>query len=157
MFVIRFRVEARPERAEDLSAALKEIVPRSRAIAGVIAFEIGRDLTDPNALIATEVYEDTAARERQAALPEDAKLASIRRDVERARNIASSENHGLVAEGDTPSAPLTSISVPTLVIHGTADPMFPLEHGQALVNEIPGARLLPLEGSGHGVERADWE
>src|SRR5262249_4603687 len=82
---------------------------------------------------------------------------SIRRDVERARNIASSENHGLVAEGDTPSAPLTSISVPTLVIHGTADPMFPLEHGQALVNEILGARLLPLEGSGHGVERADWE
>jgi pimeloyl-ACP methyl ester carboxylesterase len=81
----------------------------------------------------------------------------VRRDVERARNIASSENHGLVAEGNTPSAPLTSISVPTLVIHGTADPMFPLEHGQALANEIPGARLLPLEGSGHGVERADWE
>jgi pimeloyl-ACP methyl ester carboxylesterase len=48
-------------------------------------------------------------------------------------------------------------SVPTLVIHGTVDPMFPLEHGQALAKEIPGARLLPLEGSGHGVERADWE
>src|SRR5919201_6212115 len=81
----------------------------------------------------------------------------VRRDVERARNIASSVNHGLVSEGDTPSAPLTSISMPTLVIHGTADPMFPLEHGQALANEIPGARLVPLEGSGHGVERADWD
>jgi pimeloyl-ACP methyl ester carboxylesterase len=43
------------------------------------------------------------------------------------------------------------------VIHDTADLMFPLEHGQALANEIPGASLLPLEGSGHGVERADWE
>ena len=81
----------------------------------------------------------------------------VRRDVERARNIASSENHGLAAEGEVPSAPLSSISVPTLVIHGTADPMFPLEHGQALADEIPGARLLPLDGAGHGVERGDWE
>jgi len=49
------------------------------------------------------------------------------------------------------------ISVPTLVIHGTADPMFPLVHGQALADEIPGARLLTLDGAGHGVDRADWE
>ena len=74
-----------------------------------------------------------------------------------ARAIVSSENHGLAAEGEVPSAPLSSISVPTLVIHGTADPMFALEHGQALADEIPGARLLPLDGAGHGVERADWE
>ena len=80
----------------------------------------------------------------------------VRRDVERARTIASSENHGLLAEGKVSSAPLSSIVVPTLVIHGTADPMFPLEHGQALADEIPGARLLTLEGAGHGVDRADW-
>jgi pimeloyl-ACP methyl ester carboxylesterase len=29
--------------------------------------------------------------------------------------------------------------------------------GEALAREIPGARLLTLEGTGHGVERADWE
>jgi pimeloyl-ACP methyl ester carboxylesterase len=81
----------------------------------------------------------------------------VRRDVERAHSIAASENHGLLAEGDVPSEPLSSIAVPTLVIHGTADPMFPLEHGQAVAEEIPVARLLPLEGAGHGVERADWE
>ncbi|HKD33199.1 MAG TPA: alpha/beta fold hydrolase [Gaiellaceae bacterium] len=81
----------------------------------------------------------------------------VRRDAERARNIASSQNHGLVAEGEVPSAPLSSISVPTVVIHGTADPLFPFEHGQALADEIPEARLLPLDGAGHGVERADWE
>jgi pimeloyl-ACP methyl ester carboxylesterase len=44
-----------------------------------------------------------------------------------------------------------------LVIHGPADPMFPLAHGRALADEIPNARLLTLEGAGHGVERADWE
>jgi pimeloyl-ACP methyl ester carboxylesterase len=53
--------------------------------------------------------------------------------------------------------PLSSIAVPTLVIHGTADPMFPVEHGQALAAEIPGARLLTLNGAGHGVDRGDWE
>jgi pimeloyl-ACP methyl ester carboxylesterase len=81
----------------------------------------------------------------------------VRWDVERAHNIAASENHGLAVQGETPRAPLSSIAVPTLVIHGTEDPMFPLEHGAALTREIPGARLLTLEGTGHGVERADWE
>jgi pimeloyl-ACP methyl ester carboxylesterase len=81
----------------------------------------------------------------------------VLRDVERAHDIASSENHGLVAEGQVPSAPLSSIAAPTLVIHGTADPMFPPEHGRTLAEEIPGARLLILESAGHGVDRADWE
>ncbi len=80
----------------------------------------------------------------------------VRRDVEHARDIAASENHSSMGEGDIPSKPISSIAVPTLVIHGTADPMFPLEHGQALAEEIPGASLLLLEGAGHGVDRADW-
>jgi pimeloyl-ACP methyl ester carboxylesterase len=93
----------------------------------------------------------------ERAFDEAAARELVRRDVERARNIANSENHGLAAEGEMPSASLSSISVPALVIHGTADPMFPLEHGEALADEIPGARLLLLERAGHGVERADWE
>ncbi len=80
----------------------------------------------------------------------------IRRDVERARDITASDNHSMIPEGDVPTEPISSIAVPTLVIHGTADPMFPLEHGRALANEIPHARLLTLEGAGHGVDRADW-
>jgi pimeloyl-ACP methyl ester carboxylesterase len=46
------------------------------------------------------------------------------------------------------------IDVPTLVIHGTAGPMFSLAHGQAVAAEILGAQLLVLEGVGHGVQRA---
>jgi len=42
------------------------------------------------------------------------------------------------------------------VIHGTADPMFPLAHGEALVEEIPRATLLPVAGAGHGLDRRDW-
>jgi pimeloyl-ACP methyl ester carboxylesterase len=81
----------------------------------------------------------------------------VRRDVERARDIAAAENHGIAPAGEVSPTPLATLGAPTLVIHGTADPMFPLEHGQALAEEIPAARLLPLNGAGHGVERADWE
>jgi pimeloyl-ACP methyl ester carboxylesterase len=81
----------------------------------------------------------------------------VRRDVERARQFASLQNHNLLADADSPREPLSTIEAPTLVIHGTADPMFPLPHGQALATEIPNARLLPLERAGQGVQRADWD
>jgi len=83
--------------------------------------------------------------------------ALAKRDVERARDFRSAQNHDLLHDEDRPRAPLSSISCPTLVIHGTADPMFPIEHGEALAEEIPNAALLRLEGAGHGVYRADWE
>jgi pimeloyl-ACP methyl ester carboxylesterase len=81
----------------------------------------------------------------------------VRRDVERAGDFAAAQNHDVLADGEPSHEPLSSITVPTLVIHGTADPMFPPEHGAALAAEIPDARLLTLEGAGHGVYRADWE
>jgi pimeloyl-ACP methyl ester carboxylesterase len=47
--------------------------------------------------------------------------------------------------------------VPTLVVHGTEDPVFPLGHGEALAREIPRAELLTLEGGGHELARRDWD
>jgi pimeloyl-ACP methyl ester carboxylesterase len=82
--------------------------------------------------------------------------ALVEAEIDRARNFASVQNHDLVAGDGGSSAPLASLAAPTLVIHGTADPMFPLEHGQALADEIPGATLLPLDGAGHGLYRTDW-
>jgi pimeloyl-ACP methyl ester carboxylesterase len=81
----------------------------------------------------------------------------MRREVERARDFAALQNHDLISDEGRRSEPLSSIAAPSLVIHGTADPMFPIGHGEALAEEIPGARLLRLEGAGHGVERTDWE
>ena len=83
--------------------------------------------------------------------------ALVRRDIDRANNAASLQNHGLIDDGDRSHPPLSSITAPTLVIHGSADPMFPLAHGDALSAEIPGATLLVLDRAGHGVDRADWE
>lgn len=81
----------------------------------------------------------------------------VERDVGRARDFAARRNHDLLAEGELPTRPLSSITAPTLVIHGTADPMFPVEHGEALAAEIPDARLLRLRGAGHGSDPADQE
>jgi pimeloyl-ACP methyl ester carboxylesterase len=81
----------------------------------------------------------------------------VSRDVRRARDFAARQNHDLLTEGETLTGTLSPIDAPTLVIHGTADPMFPIEHGRALVREIPDARLLALKGAGHGVQPTDWE
>jgi pimeloyl-ACP methyl ester carboxylesterase len=40
---------------------------------------------------------------------------------------------------------LPELSTPTLVVHGRHDPFFPVGNGEALAEEIPGARLLVLE------------
>lgn len=81
----------------------------------------------------------------------------VRLEIDRARNFSAAQNHDLLGGGESSTRPLRSIAAPTLVVHGTADPMFPMEHGEALAEEIPGATLLRLEGAGHGVDRADWE
>jgi pimeloyl-ACP methyl ester carboxylesterase len=81
----------------------------------------------------------------------------LRREAKRARDLAAAQNHDWIAGDGRPRKPLSAIATPTLVMHGTADPMFPIGHGETLAELIPGARLLRLEGAGHGVYRVDWE
>ncbi|WP_086824181.1 alpha/beta fold hydrolase [Allokutzneria sp. NRRL B-24872] len=75
------------------------------------------------------------------------------RVVDRSVSVASSGNHWqVIAEEEGPSEHrLGEISVPALVIHGTADPLFPFPHGRALAAALPGASLLPLREVGHEV------
>lgn len=46
---------------------------------------------------------------------------------------------------------LPEIKAPTLVIHGTADPLIPFVNGEKLAAGIPGAELIVLPGIGHFV------
>jgi pimeloyl-ACP methyl ester carboxylesterase len=48
-------------------------------------------------------------------------------------------------------AALASIKVPVLVIHGTDDPLAPVEGGKETAAAIPGARLILIEGMGHDL------
>jgi pimeloyl-ACP methyl ester carboxylesterase len=44
---------------------------------------------------------------------------------------------------------LGEITAPTLVLHGEDDPFFPIGNGEALAAEIPDARLVRLQRTGH--------
>jgi pimeloyl-ACP methyl ester carboxylesterase len=115
------------------------------------------DWSDPESVVDYQVdYLRVLAGGRRP-FDEAAARDLVRRDVERARDFAAAQNHDVLPPGQQPRQPLSAIAVPTLVIHGTADPMFPVDHGEALAAEIPDARLLRLEDAGHGLERADWE
>jgi pimeloyl-ACP methyl ester carboxylesterase len=60
---------------------------------------------------------------------------------DRTNNIASSLTNHWMIDGGQPLRPrLGEITAPTLVLHGTEDPLFPYGHAQALADEIPGAR-----------------
>jgi pimeloyl-ACP methyl ester carboxylesterase len=51
---------------------------------------------------------------------------------------------------------LESLRVPTLVVHGDADRLVPLEAGRATAEAIPGARLEIVEGMGHDYPPQYW-
>jgi len=91
----------------------------------------------------------------------DAQLrAVVSRVVDRTVNMAASmSNHWILEPGHAPwRSRLGAIRVPTLVIHGTEDPLLPCAHGIALSKEIPGATLLLLEGVGHEMPPAQvWD
>jgi pimeloyl-ACP methyl ester carboxylesterase len=46
-------------------------------------------------------------------------------------------------------ARLKEVAAPTLVVHGTDDPLVPFANGETIAGAIPGARLAPLPGCGH--------
>lgn len=51
---------------------------------------------------------------------------------------------------------LGEIRVPTTVVHGDADPVFPIGNGEALARDIPGARFVTWPGGGHELPPAAW-
>ncbi len=48
------------------------------------------------------------------------------------------------------------IRTPTLVVHGTADPLVAPSGGRATARAIPGARLMSIEKMGHDLPRVIW-
>jgi pimeloyl-ACP methyl ester carboxylesterase len=67
-----------------------------------------------------------------------------------ARHLAAVTAHGNRAPR------LAAVTAPTLVIHGTADPLVPVEGGRDTAKSIPGAQLVEIEGLGHGIPPALW-
>ncbi|MGF7234736.1 MAG: alpha/beta fold hydrolase [Frankia sp.] len=55
------------------------------------------------------------------------------------------------------TAALAGLQVPSLVVHGSADPLVPVAAGRLAAAVIPTAELLEIEGMGHDLPRAVWE
>lgn len=56
----------------------------------------------------------------------------------------------IISSGSRKEA-LKSINIPSLVIHGTADPLIPIEGGQDTADAIPGAKFVSIDGMGHNI------
>ena len=62
----------------------------------------------------------------------------------------------IVAHGDRRPG-LSRLKLPTLVIHGTDDPLVPLTGGIDTHENIQGAKLMLIEGMGHDLPRQTWD
>jgi quinol monooxygenase YgiN len=77
MIVARVKVQCLSDKTEEMLQAMRAVVGPSRALPGVIHFDVARDVIDANALIALEVFEDRAALTRQNAQPEVAAVIKL--------------------------------------------------------------------------------
>lgn len=104
-------------------------------------------------------YLATWAVLRAGDFPEDAA-----RDLDRARRIfqrgidpagVARQLAAVLASGSRRTE-LAQLQVPTLVIHGAADPLVPLACGVDTAEAIPGARLEIIDGMGHALTIPHW-
>jgi pimeloyl-ACP methyl ester carboxylesterase len=117
------------------------------------------DWSDRDAVVEYLVQAERPYAARSRAYDEPGMRALAERVVDHSSDIEASMNPAFEFDvGDPWRQRLGEVAAPTLVIHGTEDPMFPYAHAVALADEIPGARLLPLERTGHEYfPRETWD
>jgi pimeloyl-ACP methyl ester carboxylesterase len=96
---------------------------------------------------------------RVGSFPQDEALDRGRaeRTFERGLNPAgvARQLRAILASGSRKQR-LASVKAPTLVIHGTVDPLVPPEGGKDTAASIPGAKLLMVKGMGHALPIPMW-
>lgn len=116
------------------------------------------DWSDRQAVV-DYIIEDLHGYAGSVTFNEEEMRALAGRIVDRTANIESAmTNHSIIEGGETLRHRLGELTTPTLVLHGTEDPLFPYGHAEALAAEIPGAKLVSLEGAGHEMPpRPVWD
>ena len=87
------------------------------------------------------------------------------RDAERAEAIyarglnpsAVPRQLAAILTADRRGPALKKLAVPTLVIHGAADPLIPVQCGIDIAERVPGAKRLIIEGMGHALPMSMWD
>jgi pimeloyl-ACP methyl ester carboxylesterase len=73
-------------------------------------------------------------------------------------DLAAAQRHtAAIAAGGDRRRQLAELRVPTLVLHGDADPMVRPVAGRATADAVPGARLRTFPGMGHDLPRELWD
>lgn len=79
------------------------------------------------------------------------------RSFDRGQNPAGFARHfAAIGAAGSRRVALRALDVPTLVIHGTQDPLIPVQAGRATAQAIPKARMLELTDMGHDLPRPLW-
>jgi pimeloyl-ACP methyl ester carboxylesterase len=114
--------------------------------------------SDPDAVLDHQVEFMRALAARSVPFDEAAARALMSRALGRTIDVrASLTNHNMTRDDQEPwFGRLGEIRVPTLIVHGSEDPLFPPGHGEALAGAIPGARLVLLPGIGHEFPGRAW-
>jgi pimeloyl-ACP methyl ester carboxylesterase len=114
------------------------------------------DWSDREQVIGFVVKDAQAIASTAHPFDEKAMRTFIERDYDRSGGFLSATNHFMLKGGENLKGRLHELNAPLLVIHGTADPIFPVEHGAALAEAVAGARLVRIEGGGHELHPGDW-
>ena len=137
--------------APDLPSMTAEATARFSALATP-------DWSDREAVIDYVVAFARACASPSAPFDEGAAREVAATAIDRSADVeAMFTNHDLIDGPDPWRDRLGELAAPTLVIHGTDDPLFPLAHGEALAAEIADAELLVLDGVGHEHPRRAWD
>lgn len=153
-----------PARVRSLTLIASSPGPAVAGLPGMSDDTIGRfqalptpDFADPAATVEYLVALERACAAASYPFDDaDARTGAVR-DVGRARDIGALSNHFGLPGGAGPVPPLGQLSAPTLVVHGTEDPVLPYPHGVALADHIPAATLLTLDRTGHELPRRCWD
>ena len=113
------------------------------------------DWSDRDQVIDFVVKDARAIASTAHPFDEKAMRAFIEQDYDRSGGFLSATNHFML-KGEDLKGRLREIKVLLLVIHGTSDPIFPVEHGAALADAVAGGRLVRIEGGGHELHPQDW-
>jgi pimeloyl-ACP methyl ester carboxylesterase len=157
---------AHPDRVASLTAISTTAVgeenrdlpgPTAKYMEHAAAFN-GLDWSDTRALGDLIVEDARQLAGTRHPFDEAAARELVTRDLARAIDPGRLRNHTVVGGDEQRWAGRTGqIDVPFLVIHGSADPLFPHPHGVALAEAVPGATLVTIEGGGHELHANDWD
>lgn len=148
--------------------------PRVRSLTSIMSTTGNRRLPHASRTVARHIMRGPRSRSSEGRLdyyrkllqligspdyrPDPAEVdARLERVFSRGMSPASTARQATaILSAGSRNAALRKLDVPTLVIHGEADPLVRVECGHDTAAAIPGAQLTTIPGMGHDLPRALW-